>query len=103
MKRIIARVINDAHLRIIKSMGITETLQPEEQSGIDLAQQLSIDGVDSAADLGDGYSFVEMQTPMEFVGKTLADSQLRDHYNLNLITVKENLTLMTAGKLRLVH
>ena len=91
VKRIIARVINDVHHKIIKSMGITETLRPEEQSGIDLAQQLTIDGVAEAADLGDGFSVVNMITPAQFEGSSLRDSELRSNFNLNLITVKRKL------------
>ena len=91
VKRIIARIISDVHKRILDSMGITETISPEEQSGIDIAQQLTIDGVESAADLGDGYSFVEMIVPNDLVGVSLMKSGLRDEFNLNLITVKRNL------------
>ena len=69
-----ARVINDVHKKILDSMGITETISPEEQSGIDIAQQLTIEGVESAVDLGDGYSFVEMLLPEPLVGVSLGSS-----------------------------
>ena len=98
VKRIMARVINDVHKKILDSMGITETISPEEQSGIDIAQQLTIEGVESAVDLGDGYSFVEMLLPEPLVGVSLGSSGLRDKYNLNLITIKRR-TENTSTKL----
>jgi len=87
--RIICRVINPVHDELLELMGVTERLLPEAVAANRLAKSLMFRGVLNNFDLSDGYSIVEAIAPTHIVGKTLAESRLREHHNVNLVTIRK--------------
>jgi trk system potassium uptake protein len=88
VQRIIARVINPIHEKLLRLMKIEETVLPEAESAHRMAQSL-IRGVLNSLDLTGGFIIVEAKVPAEVVGLTLQQAGLRSRYQLNLVTVRK--------------
>lgn len=89
VSRIITRTSNPVHTRIMKLLGMTETIFPEQEVARILAKELSLKGVLEYVPLGGDYTIAQIKTPAEFAGKTILQTNLRGEFNLNLVTVKK--------------
>lgn len=88
VKRIIARATGKNQRKILEKLGIHEILSPEEEVGALVAERLLMPSVFSQLKLPDDYSIVEVAVPDLAVDRSIADIDLRNRYNLNLITLK---------------
>lgn len=88
VRRIIARVINPIHEKLLRLMKIEEIILPEAESAHRMAQSL-VRGVLNSLDLTGGFVIVEAKVPAEIVGLSLQQAGLRSRYQLNLVTVRK--------------
>lgn len=86
-KRIISRIINPLHGRLLKLLKIDELLIPEAMAAAWLARSLKTPDVINSLELGGGYEIAQILVPPPLVGVTLQDIDLRGRYDLNLVTV----------------
>ncbi len=86
-KRIISRIINPLHGRLLKLLKIDELMIPEAMAAAWLARSLKTPDVISSQELGGGHEIVQIAVPDFLIGKTLQEADLRGNYSLNLITV----------------
>jgi trk system potassium uptake protein TrkA len=86
-KRIISRIINPLHGRLLKLLKIDELLIPEAMAAAWLARSLKTPDVLSSLELGSGYEIAQVLVPRSLVGKTLQEAELRGRYDLNLVTI----------------
>lgn len=87
VKRIISRIINPLHGRLLKLLKIDELMIPEAMAAAWLARSLKSPDLIDSLDLGGGYEIVQVLAPPAFVGKSLQQVALRANYDLNLITI----------------
>lgn len=88
IKRIIARSGSRHQKMILEKLGITETLSPEEEVGIIVAERLIHPSVKTFLQLPDGYEIAEIQAPKGIVNETIERIEFDTKYNLTLITIK---------------
>jgi trk system potassium uptake protein TrkA len=86
-KRIISRIINPLHGRLLKLLKIDELMIPEAMAAAWLARSLKSPDLIDSLDLGGGYEIVQVLAPPGFVGKSLQEVALRANYDLNLVTI----------------
>jgi len=86
-KRIICRIINPLHGRLLKLLKIDELMIPEAMAASWLARSLKTPDFLNSVELGGGYEVVQVKTPEAMVGQTLQESAIRDRYQINLITI----------------
>jgi trk system potassium uptake protein TrkA len=86
-KKIISRIINPLHGRLLKLLKIDDLLIPEAMAAAWLARSLKSPDLLNTLDLGGGYEIAQIVTPTRMVGLTLQVVSLRDQYELNLITI----------------
>ncbi|WAC19556.1 TrkA family potassium uptake protein [Luteolibacter sp. SL250] len=86
-KRIISRIINPLHGRLLKLLKIDELMIPEAMAAAWLARSLKTPDLIDSLDLGGGYEIAQIITPPPLVGKTLQEAELRSKYDLNLVTI----------------
>lgn len=86
-KRIISRIINPLHGRLLKLLKIDELMIPEAMAAAWLARSLKTPDLIDSLDLGGGYEIAQIITPAPLVGKSLQDAELRSKYDLNLVTI----------------
>jgi trk system potassium uptake protein TrkA len=97
-KRIISRIINPLHARLLKLLKIDELLIPEAMAAAWLARSLKAPDVLNSFAVGSGHEIVEVNVPPGLVGKTLREADLRGHYDLNLVTVmKRKAVSLSSG------
>lgn len=88
VKRLVCRSLNPTHEKILRLMQVDEIVQAEEMAARQLAKRLGIRGAARHFALGDAHAIVEIEAPVWLCGKTLAESQLRGRFGLNLVTVR---------------
>lgn len=86
-KRIISRIINPLHGRLLKLLKIDDLMVPEAMAAAWLARSLKTPDVIGSLELGGGYEVAQILVPRKIVGKTLKELDMRERYELNLITV----------------
>ena len=86
-RRIISRIINPLHGRLLKLLKIDELMIPEAMAAAWLARSLKSPEILDSLDLGGGYEIAQIMAPPAFVGKSLQEIGLRSKYDLNLITI----------------
>lgn len=88
---IICRAQSATHAEIFRQVGAHRVIQPEEESGSNLARQLSSPHLVDFIRLADGFSLMEVKSPSLFVGKSIRDLALRNQYGLNLVVIRRPL------------
>jgi trk system potassium uptake protein TrkA len=86
-RRIISRIINPLHGRLLKLLKIDELLIPEAMAAAWLARSLKTPDVISSLELGGGFEIAQILVPQPMVGTTLQQVDLRARYDLNLVTI----------------
>lgn len=86
-RRIISRIINPLHGRLLKLLKIDELMIPEAMAAAWLARSLKSPEILDSLELGGGYEIAQIMAPPAFVGKSLQEIGLRAKYDLNLITI----------------
>lgn len=90
--RILVKAISEDHGRILKMVGATEVIFPEKDMAIKIARTLSTPNVLEFIPLVDDYTITEAGAPSHFLGKNLADLDLRKKYHATIIGIKDVLT-----------
>ena len=94
---IYARAVTSMHRRILRKLGVTQVINPEEESAVRLAAALSEQGVEQLVELGEGFSFVILGAPEELIGKTLQELDLRRQYRINVVGLRRNMEGSAEG------
>lgn len=81
------KALSEDHGRILEAIGVTEVIHPEKDVAVRLANRLSRTDVIDFLPLLPGYSIIEIETPEEFVGKSLKELALRNSLNVQLIAI----------------
>jgi trk system potassium uptake protein TrkA len=99
-KRIISRIINPLHGRLLKLLKIDELMIPEAMAAAWLARTLKTPDFINSIELGSGYEVVQINVPESMIGKTLQQAAIRDRYQLNLITIAKGRGTLSSGSTR---
>jgi trk system potassium uptake protein TrkA len=91
-KRILVKAVNVDHGRILERVGATDVIFPEKEMAQRLAHSLTSPNILEFIPLAEDYSISETEPPKHFVGKTLAELNLRKDYHVTVIAIKEVLT-----------
>lgn len=86
-KRLISRAITVLHHNVLEAMGVDEIIHPEEEAAYRLAKRLELHQIIDSFEISEKYSIYEITVPDDLIGKTIADSQFRQRYNMNIITI----------------
>jgi len=95
---IYVKVISELHARIVRRIGVTETIFPERESARLLVRRAVDRTVLNYVDLGAGLSAQEMAVPDSWVGKTLRELELPRHFGVTVVALRDwlNGTTVTA-------
>ena len=92
VKQIVVKAPNEEHQMILEKVGATDVIIPEKEIANKVARSLISPNVFDYLPLSDDYMIFEMAPPESFLGKTMAELQLRSLYNVMVIAVKDLLT-----------
>lgn len=88
VKRIVARSISAVHSVILKSMGITELINPEKEYADFFATKVELGTTIDSYIVDDDHLVVEWELHPDFVGRKLVDVAFKDNFDLQLIALK---------------
>jgi trk system potassium uptake protein len=91
--QVICRASTSVHAEIFRQVGATEVIQPETETGHQLARRLANPFLEDFFDLGEGFTLIELKAPGPFHDKTLRDLNLRARYNVNLVAIRRTVTV----------
>jgi len=92
VKSVIVKAPNEEHKMILEKVGASEVIIPEKEVAHKVARSLISPNVLDYLPLSDEYMIFEMAPPQGFLGKTIAELQLRSEYNVMVIAVKDVLS-----------
>ena len=88
VKRIVARAISPVHKVILKSMGITETINPEWEYDDSFATKVELGTTIDSYVVDDDHLIIEWEIPSRFIGRKLGDAKFEEEFGLKLIALK---------------
>lgn len=89
VKKIVVKIASEDHGRVLEKVGATEIVFPEKDMALRLAQSLTFPNILDYLPLSPEYSLVELAPPKDFIGKSLAELQLRSRYRINVLAVRQ--------------
>lgn len=89
---IYAKVISHDHARIMDQLGVTETVFPERESAIRLAERLVSTEILDYIRIGPDFYLQEMAVPDDWVGHSLRELALPRRYRIHVLAVHDILT-----------
>lgn len=93
--RIWTRALSPLQQEIIKTLGVENIINLEEEMGAIVAASLSSANIKRHIPLAKGHSIIETKLPTKFIGKTLRSLDLRNQYNINVVAVKKMIPKIT--------
>jgi trk system potassium uptake protein TrkA len=88
VKQIVARAPSLAAGEVFSAVGATDVVYPEIETAQRWAFKLIAPHVHEKIDFAPGYSLARVTAPASFDGMTVMDLQLRQKYNVNLVTIR---------------
>jgi trk system potassium uptake protein len=95
--RVIVKGVTKEHGQILKSLGVSRVIFPEEEMAAALGDRLLWPNIVDFLPIDPEYSFVEIAVPESFAGKTVIELDLRRRYGIWVVGVKDAMT----GKLEM--
>ncbi len=96
VKKVVARASSALQDRILKTLGVHQVLIPEQLIARQFVNLVTSKDVLDTVVLGEDYNIVHIRTPRAFVGKSLQELDLRIRYNVNLVTIKREVTTVSG-------
>ena len=92
VKSIIVKAPNEEHKMILEKVGATDVIIPEKEIANKVARSLISPNVFDYLPLSEDYMIYEMAPPESFLGKSIAELELRSRFNVMVIAVKDILS-----------
>jgi trk system potassium uptake protein TrkA len=92
VKTIIVKAPSEDHKLILERVGATEVIIPEKEIATKLARGLRSPNVLDYLPISEDYMISEVAPPTAFLGKSIAELQLRNRYHIEVIAVRDILT-----------
>lgn len=89
IKNIICKAKTKTHGKVLSKIGASQVVYPEELMGEKIALSAMRPSVIEFFKFSDQYSIYEIKVPEFFVGKSLANLNLRRQYSANVIAMKD--------------
>ena len=84
--------------QVLSKVGANEVIYPEIESAQRWAYKLIAPQINDKIDFAPGYSLASLMAPPSFHEKTVLDLQLRQKYNVNLISIKRGENAIIESK-----
>lgn len=86
--QIVARSLGPLHSRVLRAVGAHKIVNPEEEMGRRLARQLATPAVLDRLELGEEAILAEIEAPEAFMGKTLAEIDIRRRFQVTVVALR---------------
>lgn len=90
VKHVVAKASSEIHMKLLKKVGADHVVFPEWEMGCALARSLTKPQILDRFDLDPEHSIVETIVPDRFIGRTLAELDLRKRYGVTVLAVSQD-------------
>lgn len=88
IKEIWVRAIDMNQAQILERMGVSRIISLENEMARRVAQEIAMPAAQVIAPLTSGHSLAEVKAKPSFIGKTLAELNMRNEYGVNIVAIK---------------
>lgn len=92
--KVIAKAVTEAHGKVLSKIGANEVVFPETYMGKRVAMKEIEPNIVEHIKFSDTHILVEIRAPQRFVGRSLAQLDLRKMYKMNIIAIKRENGIM---------
>jgi trk system potassium uptake protein TrkA len=92
VREIIVKVPNEDYKRILLKVGASEAIIPEREMANKVARGIISPNVLEYLPISEDYTICELAPPAAFIGKSLAELDLRKKYQLQVIAIRDVLS-----------
>jgi trk system potassium uptake protein TrkA len=92
VREIIVKVPNEDYKRILLKVGASEAIIPEREMATKVARSIISPNILEYLPISEDYTICELAPPTAFIGKTLAELDLRKRYQLQVIAIRDVLS-----------
>lgn len=85
---VVAKAQNEAHKKILEKIGADKVIFPEREMGARIANTLMYGNFLEFMELSNEFGIAEFEPLKVWIGKTLAQSEIRAKYNLNVVAIR---------------
>ena len=89
-KMVVSRAARDVHAKFLLRNGADEVVYPEKQLAAWTAIRYSSNHIFDYIELSGGYSIFEVSIPDSWIGKSIAQLDVRRNYNINIMALKRD-------------
>lgn len=87
---VIAKAKNKQFSKILDKVGANRVIRAEKDMGVRVARSLLRKNIVDLVELDEDHSLIEMSAPIDWIGKSLQDLNVRQAYHMNVIGVKNS-------------
>jgi trk system potassium uptake protein TrkA len=91
IREIVARASTKLQAQILKEVGATRVVFPEEDMGLRVANSILSPGVLEYIELGADYNLAEIEAKGDFIGKPLKELNIKSKYGINVIMIMKRI------------
>ena len=95
-RKVVSRAENDTQAKFLLRNGADEVVYPEKQLARWIAMRYSADHIFDYVELDASHVILEVSVPKTWIGKTIAEIDIRKKFNINILAVKWNGELSVA-------
>ncbi len=88
VETILSTARNEDHAQILRAVGATEIIFPEEETAIRVGRRVANPDLRDMFSLEGDYRIMEIVVPARLVGQTLASTDLRKEYDLLVLAIR---------------
>ncbi len=96
IKNIIVKVSSKIHGRVLRKIGVSEVVFPEEDMGIRVANKIASTNILDYISISKEFDLVEYKATKKLIGKTLKDLSLRNRFGITVIAIKRDGTVIVS-------
>ncbi len=89
IKEIIAKAVNDDHVKILQRIGATHIIFPERDVAERMAHTVASPSFLDYIPLMEGFSLIELNPAKKWLGKKLKELTLRNRYQIQVVMARE--------------
>lgn len=90
VKKLLCRESSSIHLEVLRSIGITKTINPEYEWAKILAQKLTLPGVENLFSISENLKIIDLKVPKEYIGQEVSPQDFKEDTHLELVALKRN-------------
>ncbi len=87
--KIVCKAKNNQHKKVLKKIGADSIIIPEQEAGIKTAISLVSHNIIDIINLSDEYSIADTAVPKTWVGKSIAELDVRGRHGVNIVAIKD--------------